>query len=89
MNTRRFKDDLSSDSNSDALTYIDSVRSKLINCGVKVETIIERCRRADRNQDNIIHADDLVDVLYDLVPRNTFSKRELHYLIAALTHEKR
>jgi hypothetical protein len=91
MNTRRYREEPGALAHrpDDSTVYIGSVRQKLRDNHVKVETIIEKCRAIDANGDNIIHADDLVDVLFDLVPRNTFSKRELYYLIAALTHEKR
>mmetsp|Transcript_21521 Transcript_21521/g.36216 ORF Transcript_21521/g.36216 Transcript_21521/m.36216 type:complete len:211 (+) Transcript_21521:26-658(+) len=64
--------------------YIVSIFDKLKNHHVKIETIISHCEVIDANRDGIIHADDLIDVISDLLPRRTISRREFHYLIEAL-----
>jgi hypothetical protein len=89
MNTRRYRDTLDGHAEGTAQSYLNSVRDKLRLHHVKVETVMEKCKMFDRNGDNIIHADDLIDVLFDLVPRNVFNKRELHHLVSALTHDSR
>ena len=89
MNTRRYRDTPDGDKSGTAQTYLKSVREKLRQHHVKVETVMEKCKLFDVNGDNIVHADDLIDVLFDLVPRNVFNKRELHHLVAALTHDSR
>lgn len=66
---------------------IDSIRTKLSTHNVKVETILERCIDLDVNDDLLIHADDLIDIISDLLPLNTISRREYHYLIAELSFE--
>ena len=89
MNTRRYRDTPDGSSDGTAQSYIRSVRDKLRQHGIKVDTVIEKCKMFDVNGDNIVHADDLIDVLFDLVPRNVFTKRELHHLVTALTHDSR
>jgi hypothetical protein len=89
MNTRRYRDTPEGDDSGTAQSYLMSVRDKLRQHKVKPETIMEKCKIFDVNGDNIVHADDLIDVLFDLLPRNVLSKRELHHLVAALTHDSR
>ena len=89
MNTRRYRDTPDGDRNGTTKSYLASVNKKLRQHHIKIETVIERCKMFDVNGDHIVHADDLVDVLFDLAPRNVFSKRELHHLVAALTHDSR
>lgn len=89
MNTRRYRDTPDGNTDGTAQSYIKSVRDKLRQHGIKVGTVVEKCKLFDGNGDNIVHADDLIDVLFDLAPRNVFTKRELHHLVAALTHESR
>jgi hypothetical protein len=93
MNTRRYAEDSRGDASAitgdNAKVYLKSIRDKLIQNKVKIETVIERCRLFDENGDNVIHADDLIDALFDLVPRHTFNKRELQHLVIATTHGAR
>lgn len=64
--------------------YIESVFEKLRLHHVKIETVLVACESIDRNKDGVIHADDLIDAISDLLPRKTISRREYHYLIEAL-----
>lgn len=65
--------------------YIESIFNKLKQHQIKIETILSQCEVIDSNKDGVIHADDLIDVIDDLLPRRgTISRREYHYLIEAL-----
>lgn len=68
--------------------YIESLFDKLRQHRVKIETILFNCETLDRDGDGIIHADDLIDVISDLLPRKTISRREYHYLIKSLAAGK-
>ena len=64
--------------------YIGSFFKKLRQHRVKIETVLNNCELLDSNGDGIIHADDLIDTVDDLLPRKSISRREYHYLIEAL-----
>ena len=64
--------------------YIHSIFDKLRQHQIKIETVLSNCEALDSNRDGIIHADDFIDVISDLLPRKTISRREYHYLIEAL-----
>mgnify|MGYP003385721938 CR=1 FL=1 len=64
--------------------YVESIFNKLREHRIKIETILTQCEALDSNRDGVIHADDLIDVINDLLPRKTISRREYHYFIAAL-----
>lgn len=71
---------------------LQSIRKKLRTAGVRVETIIKRCQTQDRNEDNVIHVDDLEAVLRGLLvidPRrddNMPTKRELRQLFSMMSN---
>ena len=73
---------------------IVSIRKKLRAAGVRVETIVKRCQTQNRNEDNLIHVDDLEAVLRGLLvidPRrddNMPSKRELRQLFSMMSNSK-
>ena len=68
--------------------YIESIFDKLRLHQIKIDTVLSECEIIDTNRDGIIHADDLIDVINDLLPRRTISRREYHYLIEALGKSK-
>jgi len=65
---------------SDDTLAIRSVRSKLGDSKVRVETIIRECERLDKNGDGRVHADDLEDVLHDLMGPTALNRREINTL---------
>jgi hypothetical protein len=65
--------------------YVKSIFDKLRRHQIKIETILFKCEALDSNGDGIVHADDIIDVINDLLPRKTISRREYHYFIEALT----
>jgi hypothetical protein len=71
--------------NTEALSII---KRKIRSCNIKVATIISKCEEFDKNNDNIIHSDDLEDILRDLLRDKMFSRRELRYLFEAIGGDK-
>ena len=61
--------------------YVESIFNKLREHRIKIETILTQCEALDSNRDGVIHADDLIDVINDLLPRKTISRREYHYFV--------
>lgn len=71
--------------NTEALSII---KRKIRSCNLKVATIISKCEEFDKNNDNIIHSDDLEDILRDLLRDKMLSRRELRYLFEAIGGDK-
>jgi hypothetical protein len=63
---------------------LQSIAQKFIQNHLKIETIVEECSQIDQKRDNTIHPDDLIDVIKSLLPSNTITRREFHYLLLAL-----
>lgn len=68
---------------------IAEIRRKLKSKGVKVATIIERCRQLDRNNDDIVHVDDLEDVIQQCLGEHKLTTREIHRLFSSLSFDKK
>jgi hypothetical protein len=92
MNTRRYRISRREENEVVERTRVDdarreailSIEGKLRDNNVKIETIIEECTQYDINNDGLIHPDDLVDAIKDILPRNALSRREFHHLISTL-----
>lgn len=91
MNTRRYKNNKENENeiertrlNKFQIDSINSIKEKLQNNSIKIETIIEECVKLDIKEDNTIHPDDLIDIIKSLLPSNTITRREFHYLILSL-----
>lgn len=68
-----------------------SIRAKLSRAGVKITTIIAECEQIDKNNDSLLHMDDLEAVLVHLLgnqERNAISKREMRVLMSCLTNSR-
>lgn len=65
------------------------IRRKLREQGVKVASIVSKCEVLDRNRDNIIHVDDLEEVIQECLKDNPLTRREMNYLLGRITHDKR
>ena len=65
---------------SDDTLAIRSIRSKLGDSKVRVDTIIRECERLDKNGDGRVHADDLEDVIHDLMGPTALNRREINTL---------
>ena len=70
------------------IAALESIRRKLRSSGISAESIVESCKELDRNGDGIIHPDDFLDILNDLLPPQTLSRRELRHLRTSLTEGK-
>lgn len=65
------------------------IRRKLRDSRIKIATIVHRCEQKDKNDDGIIHLDDLEDILNDIVPpENRITRRELVRFATVLMGEK-
>jgi hypothetical protein len=68
---------------------VAGIRRKLKKEEIKVATIISRCERIDRNNDAVIHIEDLEDVFHGVCGPTTFSRRELNQLFNFLAYDKK
>lgn len=66
-------------SNEDNTNHaIRTVRRKLRDSKIKVETIVHRCEVKDRNEDGLVHIDDLEDILNEVTAsEHRITRREL------------
>jgi hypothetical protein len=65
----------------------DSIVAVLIEKGVKVETIIEKCHRVDKNRDGIIHVNDFTKALNQLLGIYTLTRQQMRYIISNIVCE--
>ena len=91
MNSRRYQYNKEEEENIERtrldkfrIEAIQSIQLKLNNNSIKIETIIEECSKYDTKEENLIHPDDLIDIMKSLFPPNTITRREFHYLILSL-----
>jgi hypothetical protein len=63
---------------------LEAIAQKFRKNHLKIETIVEECSQIDQKRDNTIHPDDLIDVIKSLLPSNTITRREFHYLLLGL-----
>jgi hypothetical protein len=63
---------------------LNSIKKKFDENHLKIETIIEECSHLDAKNHQTVHPDDLIDILQSLLPTNTITRREFHYLILSL-----
>jgi hypothetical protein len=68
---------------------IRSIRGKLSDSRVRVDTIVRECERLDKNADGRIHADDLEDVIHDLLGPSTLNRREINMLTRSVEVQSR
>ena len=61
-----------------------SVRSKLESSRIRTDSLIHKCEKVDKNGDDLIHADDLEDVLYEVLGPKTLNRREINALTNSL-----
>jgi hypothetical protein len=68
---------------------IAKIRAKVKNCGLKTATIVEGCRQIDRNNDKIIHFDDLEMVMTEMLGKRgvELSRREWRQIMAAISND--
>ena len=66
----------------------ETVHRVLMNCGVKIETIIDKCERIDRNNDGIIHFNDFLKVLDKLCGVHAFNKQQMRYLTSFMLYDE-
>jgi hypothetical protein len=59
---------------------VANLGKKLAQRGVRVASLVSRCEEADRNNDNLIHENDLYKILMELLGRGAFSQREMHHV---------
>lgn len=64
----------------DDFSVLQGIRQKIRGAFVKVQTIIKHCEDIDKNNDGIIHRNDLEDVLRGLLKEQMLSRRELNYI---------
>lgn len=64
-----------------------SIVATLIDKGIKVETIIEKCHRVDKNRDGIIHVNDFVKALNQLLGIYTLTRKQMKYIISNIACE--
>ena len=51
-----------------------SIRMKMSDSRVRVDTVVRECERLDKNSDGRVHADDLEDVIHDLLGPSTLNR---------------
>jgi hypothetical protein len=66
------------------LQSLESIKKKFLENHLKIETIIEECTHLDVKNDQTVHPDDLIDIINSLLPAQTITRREFHYLIMGL-----
>jgi len=64
-----------------------SIIAVLVEKKVKVETIIEKCHRVDKNRDGIIHVNDFVKAINQLLGIYTLTKQQMSYIISNIVCE--
>jgi hypothetical protein len=60
------------------------IREKMVDQRVRPDSIVHACEAIDKNRDELIHADDLEDVLHDLLGASTLNRREIKTLTGTL-----
>lgn len=68
----------------ESVLIVQNLSRKLSERGVKVASLVSRCEDVDRNNDNLIHENDLYKILIDLLGKSTFSQREMSHLSSVL-----
>jgi hypothetical protein len=64
---------------------IRSVKEKLDACHMRPETIVHHCERLDKRKQDVLHKDDVEDVIRDLLGPETLSLREMKYLLESVS----
>jgi methyl coenzyme M reductase subunit D len=65
------------------------VRRKLRDSKIKVASIVHRCEVKDRNEDGLVHIDDLEDILNEVIPsEHRITRRELIRFSATIMSER-
>jgi methyl coenzyme M reductase subunit D len=77
-------------SNEDNTNHaIRIVRRKLRDSKIKVASIVHRCEVKDRNEDGLVHIDDLEDILNEVIPsKHRITRRELIRFSATIMSER-
>lgn len=58
----------------------ETIHKVFKDCGVKIESMIDRCEEVDRNNDGIIHLSDFIRVLDRLLGVHAFNRQQMRYL---------
>lgn len=64
---------------------IRSVKGKLEACKVRPETIVHHCERLDKRKQEILHKDDVEDVIRDLLGPEALTLREMKFLLDSVS----
>ena len=77
-------------SNEDNTNHaIRIVRRKLRDSKIKVASIVHRCEVKDRNEDGLVHIDDLEDILNEVIPsEHRITRRELIRFSATIMSDR-
>lgn len=51
---------------------------------MRTEALVMECERVDKNGDGLVHADDLEDIIHDLLGPSTLNRREINMLTKSL-----
>jgi hypothetical protein len=79
----------SSGSSSDIVDIIDIIRRKLRDSRTKIATVIQKCDEKDRNNDGLIHVDDLEDIFNEVMGTEyRITRRELKKFVNTFMFEK-
>mmetsp|Transcript_9406 Transcript_9406/g.9208 ORF Transcript_9406/g.9208 Transcript_9406/m.9208 type:complete len:194 (-) Transcript_9406:74-655(-) len=78
----------SSGSSSDIVDIIDIIRRKLRDSKTKIATVIQKCDEKDRNNDGLIHVDDLEDIFNEVMGTEyRITRRELKKFVNTFMFE--
>jgi hypothetical protein len=78
----------SSGSSSDIVDIIDIIRRKLRDSKTKIATVIQKCDEKDRNNDGLIHVDDLEDIFNEIMGTEyRITRRELKKFVNTFMFE--
>ena len=67
---------------------LDIIRMKVKRAGLKTASVIEGCRKLDRNKDGRVHFDDLEMVMIDLLHKKglELTRREWRHIMSGMTN---
>ena len=64
---------------------IRSVKGKLEACKLRPETIVHHCERLDKRKQEVLHKDDVEDVIRDLLGPEALTLREMKFLLDSVS----
>ena len=67
---------------------LDNIRMKVRRAGLKTASVIEGCKKLDRNKDGRVHFDDLEMVMTDLLRKKGLepTRREWRHIMSGMTN---